>query len=121
MGISVMYLMPYGHQCDVFNAESISTRKFSRMIALNTRVLVLLKSMKNASQISCFARQLYPNCIGMLEEIYEDSMKNPYGYLVVDMNPSSADLYRLRTHIFPEEYPPVIYIPKKVDEQPFKL
>ena len=51
---------------------------------------------------------------GMLEEIYEDSMKNPYGYLVVDMNPSSADLYRLITHIFPKDYPPVIYIPKKV-------
>ena len=32
-------------------------------------------------------------------------MKNPYGYLVFDMNPSSADLYRLRTHIFPERIP----------------
>ena len=95
MGISVIYLT-----------------QNSRTIALNTHVLVLLKSMRNASQISCFARQLYPNRRGMLEEIYEDSMKNPYGYLVEDMNPSSADLYRLRTHIFPEEYPPVILIPK---------
>ena len=104
MGISVMYL----------TQNLFQQGRFSRTIALNTHVLVLLKSMRNASQINCFARQLYPNHRGMLEEIYEDSMKNPYGYLVVDMNPSSADLYRLRTHIFPEEYPPVIYIPKKV-------
>ena len=88
--------------------------RFSRTIALNIHVLVLLKSMRNASQISCFARQLYPNRRGMLEEIYEDCMKNHYSYLVVDMNPSSAHLYRPRTHIFPEEYPLVICIPKKV-------
>ena len=70
--------------------------------------------LRNASQISCFARQLYPNLKLMLEEIYEDSMKNSYGYLVVDINPCSAALYRHRTHIFPEEYPPVTYIPTKV-------
>ena len=102
MGISVMYL----------TQNLFQQGRFSRTIALN--VLVLLNSMRNASQISCFARQLYQNRRGMLEEIYEDSMKNPYGYLVVDMNPSSADLYRLCTHIFPAEYPPVIYILKKV-------
>ena len=104
MGISVMYVTQNLYQ----------QGKFSRTIALNTHVLVLLKSMRNASQISCFARQLYPNRRGMLEEIYDDCMKTPYGYLIVDLNPSSVDLYRLRTHIFPEEYPPVIYMPKKV-------
>ena len=104
MGISVMYVTQNLYQ----------QGKFSRTIALNTHVLVLLKSMRNASQISCFARQLYPNCRGILEEIYDDCMKTPYGYLIVDLNPSSVDLYRLRTHIFPEEYPPVIYMPKKV-------
>ena len=104
MGISVMYVTQNLYQ----------QGKFSRTIALNTHVLVLLKSMRNASQISCFARQLYPNRRGMLEEIYDDCMKTPFGYLIVDLNPSSVDLYRLRTHIFPEEYPPVIYMPKKV-------
>ena len=103
MGISVMYLTQ-----NIFQQG-----KFSRTIALNTHVPVLLKSMRNASQISCFARQLYPNRRGMLEEIYEDCMQTPYGYLVLDMSPSSDDLCRLCTHIFPEEYPPVIYIPKK--------
>ena len=70
MGISVMYL----------TQNLFQQGRFSRTIALN--VLVLLNSMRNASQISCFARQLYQNRRGMLEEIYEDSMKNPYGYFV---------------------------------------
>ena len=104
MGISVMYL----------SQNLFQQGRFSRTIALNTHVLVVLKSMRNASQISCFARQLYPNRRGMLEEIYEDCMQAPFAYLVVDMSPNACSQYRLRTHIFPEEYPPVIYMPKKV-------
>ena len=87
--------------------------KCARTIALNTHVLILMKNMRNASQISCFARQLYPNRRGMLEEIYEDVMQVPFSYLVVDMSPGADDSYRLRTNIFPEEHP-LIYIPKKL-------
>ena len=61
-----------------------------------------MKNLRNASQISHFARQLYPNQKGMLEEIYEDCMKKSYGYLVVDMSPHADDWYRL------------IYIPKYI-------
>ena len=103
MGISVMYL----------TQNLFQQGRFSRTIALNTHVLVLLKSMRNASQISCFARQLYPNRKGMLEEVYEDCLMTAYGYLVIDMSPHANDQYRLRTHIFPDEHT-TVYIPKKL-------
>ena len=45
MGISVVYL----------TQNLFQQGRFSCTIALNTHVLVLLKSMRNASQISCFA------------------------------------------------------------------
>ena len=94
MGINVMYL----------TQNLFQQGRFSRTIALNTHVLVLLKSMRNASQIGCFARQLYPNRKGMLEEVYEDCLTTAYGYLVIDMSPHANDQYRLRTHIFPDKH-----------------
>ena len=103
MGISVMYLTQ-----NLFHQG-----KCARTIALNTHVLVLMKSMRNASQVSCVARQLYPGQAGMLEEIYQDAMREPYGYLVIDMSPHAQDEYRLRSKIFPGE-DPIIYIPRKV-------
>ena len=101
MGISVMFL----------TQNLFQQGKCARTIALNTHVLVLMKNLRNASQIAHFARQLYPNRKGMLEEVYEDCMKTAYGYLVIDMSPHT-DQYRLRTHIFPGEHP-TVYIPKK--------
>ena len=77
--------------------------KCARTIALNTSALVLMKSMRNASQIRCLATQLYPGNIGFMMGAYQDAMKEAYGYLVIDMSPSADDLYRLRTHIFPDE------------------
>ena len=68
--------------------------------------------MRNPSQIAHFARQLYPNRKGMLEEVYEDCMKTAYGYLVIDMSPHTDDGYRLRTHIFPDEHT-TVYIPRR--------
>ena len=65
--------------------------------------LVLMKSMRNASQIRCLATQLYPGNIGFMMGAYQDAMKEAYGYLVIDMSPSADDLYRLRTHIFLDE------------------
>jgi hypothetical protein len=44
-------------------------------------------------------------------EVYEDVMKNPYSYLVIDNSPHGHAEYRLRTNIFPDEYP-LIYISK---------
>ena len=66
----------------------------------------------------CFPGELcgetaYPGQAGMLEEIYQDAMREPYGYLVIDMSPHAQDEYRLRSKIFPGE-DPIIYIPRKV-------
>ena len=86
--ISVIYLMQNLYQGG----------KCARTIALNTSALVLMKSMRNASQIRCLATQLYPGNIGFMMGAYQDAMKEAYGYLVIDMSPSADDLYRLRTH-----------------------
>ncbi|KAK3098580.1 hypothetical protein FSP39_015044 [Pinctada imbricata] len=80
----------------------------SRTIALNTYYLVLMKNIRDASQIAFLGRQLFPGKSRLLTDAYKDATHEPYGYLLIDASPHSEDKYRLRTHIFPGEYP-VIY------------
>ena len=84
--------------------------KAARTIALNTQYLILFRNIRDASQISHLAKQMFPGQGHTLVEIYQDCTKKPYSYLVIDMSPQSEDKYRLRTNIFPGE-DPLVYIP----------
>jgi hypothetical protein len=48
---------------------------------------------------------LYRACIYATEK--------PHGYLILDFAQDTDDLLRYGTNVFPEEYPPVIYVPRK--------
>ena len=85
--------------------------KNARTIALNTWYLVLFKNLRDASQITHLAKQMYPGQGSILKESYEDATKVPYGYLVIDSSPQANIKYRLRTHIFPGE-DCIVYVPR---------
>jgi hypothetical protein len=85
--------------------------KYSRTISLNTQYMVLFRSMRDVSQISTLGKQLFPGRAKLLTQVYEDVMKQPYAYLIVDNSPHSNPKYRLRTHIFPGE-DPIVYVSK---------
>ena len=85
--------------------------KYSRTISLNTQYMVLFRSLRDVSQISILGRQLFPGNSKVLTQVYNDVMKKPYTYLIVDSSPHCNYQYRLRTNIFPEEYP-IVYVPK---------
>lgn len=80
--------------------------KHSRTIALNTWYMVLMKNLRDVSQVGIMGRQLYPGKARGFTKAYEDSLKR--GYFIVDMSPHSDDRYRLRTDIFPGQ-DPIIY------------
>lgn len=85
----------------------------SRTIALNTTYLVLMKNVRDVSQIVTLGRHLYPGRWKILMKSFSDATSRDYGYLIVDLAPNSDDTYRLRTHVFPGE-DTVIYIPQKL-------
>ena len=81
--------------------------KCARTLNLNTAYTVLLKNPRNTQQVALLGRQL-----GMgsdLKSAYLDATSKPYGYLVVDLSPKSDEKYRLRSNVFPDEAPVVIY------------
>ena len=85
--------------------------KSARTIALNSWYLVLLKNLRGSSQMAHLGRQLFCKKGNPLLEAYQDSTKEPFGYIVVDLSPNAKDEERLRTKIFPGD-DTVVYIPK---------
>ena len=85
--------------------------KSARTIALNTWYMVMFRNLRDASQISHLAKQLFPGKSEILKEAYDDATKHHYGYLVIDSSPHAISKYRLRTKIFPNE-DPLVYVLK---------
>ncbi len=82
--------------------------KHARTISLNTWYLVLFRNYRDASQIDTLGRQMFPGKVEWFREVYRDATKPKYGYLIVDACPHSEDKYRIRTRIFPGEFP-IVY------------
>jgi hypothetical protein len=56
-----------------------------------------------------------------LYRAYIDATEKPHGYLILDFAQDTNDLLRYRTNVFPEEYPPVIYVPMKDETDKIEL
>ena len=74
---------------------------------LNTTYTVLLKNPRNIQQVALLGRQLGMG--KLLKEAYCDATSLLFGYLVMDLSPKGNESYRLRTNVFPDELPMVIY------------
>ena len=79
----------------------------ARTLNLNTAYTVLLKNPRNTQQLALLGRQL--DMGSALKSTYLDATSKPYGYLVVDLSLKSDERYRLRSNVFPEESPVVVY------------
>ena len=77
--------------------------KQNRTIGLNAHYLVLFKNPRDATQISCLARQMHPGKSAFMIEAFKDATVRPYSYLLVDLKADTDDSYRLRSNVFPDE------------------
>lgn len=84
-----------------------------RVARNNSHYLVLLRNPAGELQIRTLATQLFPGKMAFFIEAYNDACKNNFGYLLVDMHPSSPQTLRLRTHIYGENDGIItVYMPK---------
>lgn len=103
--VSVMYVTQ-----NIFNQG-----KGRRTISLNAHYIVAFKNPRDRVQIQTLSRQVCPENSRYIQEAYKDATDEPFGYLLFDMKQSTPDLYRYRTHIFPDDIPSnIVYIPKKL-------
>lgn len=84
-----------------------------RIARNNSHYLVLMRNPVGALQVRTLAQQLFPTRTSFFMEAYGDATKANFGYLIVDMHPSTPEILRLRTHIYPDDgIPTTIYTPK---------
>lgn len=87
--------------------------KGQRDISLNSHYIVAYKNPRDRVQFSTLARQICPQNLSYMKEIFEDATSVPYGYLVMDLTQTTPDHMRNRTNIFPMDNPAnIIYVPK---------
>ena len=79
--------------------------KICRTLALNAHVVILFKNPRSQSQLKILESQ---TGVKNICNAYNDVMKTPFSYLVIDMSPFASEKYRLRTCIFKGEHP-IIY------------
>ena len=61
--------------------------KHARTITLNTWFLVLMKNLRDVSQVGILGHQLYPGRGKGFLKAYEDALSSKQGYLIVDTYP----------------------------------
>lgn len=91
--------------------QNIFTRgKFMRTIALNLHYFIFMRNPRGEGQVATLGRQIGE--ARSLVDAFKDATKCNFGYLVLDLSPYSDQVYKYRTHIFPNE-DTVVYIPMK--------
>ena len=74
---------------------------------MNTTHIILLKSLRDVQQIGLIGRQL--NKTQFLKESFEVAAKQPFGHLLIDLEPKTSDVLRYCSNIVPPG-PSIFYL-----------
>jgi hypothetical protein len=83
---------------------------YARTISLNCHYMVLFRNKRDRNQVKVLGSQLMPGRGGYFMDSYKKAMTTPWGYLLIDIHPRSDTLYELRTRIFPDDEPLIVYV-----------
>ena len=87
--------------------------KCARTISLNCHYMVLFNNRRDLNQIQVLARQIMPGRSEFFVDSYKKAVAVPFSYLVVDIYPNSDSRFQLRTRIFPQDEPLIVYQPSR--------
>ena len=85
--------------------------KNSRTIDLNTTHLVLFKSLRDIQQIEYLGKQL--NALNVIKEAYKLATLEPYGHLVIDLDPKTSETLRYSSNLIGPQ-PSIFYLPSSI-------
>ena len=82
--------------------------KWSRKIDLYTTQIILFKPLGHIQLIDYLGRQM--NCLLLLKDAYELATAEPYGHLIIDLDPKTSQGLRFASQIIGPD-PSTFYIP----------
>ena len=80
-----------------------------RTMSLNAHYLFLMKNDRDKQQINTLARQICPGNSTYVVESFIKATRSPFSYLLMDFRPQSPEVLKLRSNIFPHQFPYRIY------------
>lgn len=97
--------------CIFISQVLFSKLPFYRTLTLNVGYIFLCKNPRDSLGVRHFAQQFMPGRLKYVQEVYEDATDRPFGYLLVDLTQQTPKELRLRTNIFPDDGPGIVYYP----------
>lgn len=91
----------------IFLCQNLFSAKSDlRTLSINSQYITLFNNPRDQSSVLHLAKQVFPGNIHTLTNAYKAATnEKPYGYLLLDFHQKQHALVRLRSHIFPDEYP----------------
>lgn len=86
--------------------------KAFRTMSLNSHYFVIMKNERDKQQISILAKQFMPDNTTYVIQSFKDATRFPFSYLFLDFTPDSPACLKLRSQIFPYQFPYTIYLEK---------
>lgn len=82
---------------------------FYRDISLNATYIVLFKNPRDLSQVGYYGRQFTPGLSKQLVQLFKTATEKPNSYVVFDHRQNTCDFLRIRSHVLPHEFPPIVW------------
>lgn len=83
--------------------------KYAKTISRNAHYIVAFKNPRDQLGVRNLALQSFPSDWEDVLQVYRESTKRPYGYLLFDLHPSSSDDERLKSNILKGEGYTTVY------------
>lgn len=87
--------------------------KYCRDISLNAKYIVIFKNPRDKAQFNHLARQIYPENVKALQNLYKEVTAVGHSYLFIDLSQGVNDLLRFRTDIFNNRHV-ICYCPQEL-------
>jgi hypothetical protein len=83
---------------------------YARTISLNCHYMILFNNKRDRNQVKVLGSQLMPGRSSYFMHSYKKATHDKWGYLVIDIHPHSDSAYELRTRIFPDDEPLIVFV-----------
>ena len=82
-----------------------------RTMSLNANYITIMKNPRDQSQIINFAKQFSPYNTRFIADVFRYATYNrPFSYLFFDLRQETSDSLRVKTNIFPHEWPMSVFL-----------
>lgn len=83
--------------------------KVFRTLSLNMHYMFLMTNERDKQQVANLGRQVCPNNPNFLVNVYGSAASRAYEYLLLDFRADQNKKVRIRSHIFPHQFPMKVY------------